>query len=111
MTPSELTALHLALPTGADQGTSVKALATALGWNEPRVRRGFQLLRRDRHIPVVALPIAGGVFVATDDDLADLKRTREGLHSRAINLLVTCRDLDEMIADSEWSPTLFQSAS
>jgi hypothetical protein len=94
MTSADLDRLDLALPIGAANGR--------------KVREGIQTLRREYHVKIAALPKANGVFiVATEADLAALKRTRDGLHSRAMSELVTCRDLDQMIADLEWSPTLF----
>jgi hypothetical protein len=110
MTSADLDRLDLALPIGAANGTTVRKLAHALGWpaDGRKVREGIQTLRREYHVKIAALPKANGVFiVATEADLAALKRTRDGLHSRAMSELVTCRDLDQMIADLEWSPTLF----
>jgi|LSQX01.2.fsa_nt_gb hypothetical protein len=111
MSPSELDALYLALPIGAGNGTTIRKLSRLLEWSERRVRQGIQELRRDRHIPVVALTVTNGVFVATGPDLGALKRTRDSLRSRAMSELVTVRELDMVIADFEWSPTLFEVAS
>lgn len=108
MTPAELDTLELAIPTNPDEGTNVSALAHALRWDERKVRQGFQELRRERRVAVVALPKPNGVYVLPEGaDLADLEHTRNSLHSRAMSLLVTVQDLDQLIADREWSPTLF----
>ena len=107
MTSAELDTLYLALPMGAGNGTTMRKLARLLGWPERRVRRGVQELRRERHIPVVALPVTDGVYLATPRELDALKQTRDGLRSRAMNELVTVRELDMVIADFVWSPTLF----
>ena len=109
MTSQELDALHHALPTGQSNATSVRALAYELEWSDRKVRQGFQALRRDRHVPICALPITNGVFVATKDDMEALQRTRDGLRSRAMSELVTVKDLDQTIADMSWQPTLFAS--
>ena len=108
MTPIFLIPLELALPVGSKAGTSVRALAARLDWSERKVRQGMQILRRERHLAIAGLPERNGVFVATLEDLPALKRTRDGLRSRAMSLLVTAKDLDEVIADLEWSPTLFE---
>ena len=107
MTAETFVALELALPVGRKCGTSVRALAALLGWSERKVRLGMQILRRKKHLAIAALPERNGVFVATREDLSDLIRTRDGLHSRAMSLLVTVHELDEVIADLRWSPTLF----
>lgn len=107
MTPASLLPLELALPVGRRQGTSVHALATRLAWSERKVRKGMQILRRQKHLAIAGLPERNGVFIATGEDLPALKRTRDGLRSRAMSLLVTARELDDVIADLEWSPTLF----
>jgi hypothetical protein len=107
LTPAELTELRRHLPTGADNGTTVNKLAWSLDWPERKVREGMALLRRE-HVPVAALPITNGVFVVKDAaDLDKLRRYRDGLHSRAISQLVTCHDLDQMIDEIAYSPTLF----
>lgn len=111
LSSSELDALQLALPVGSANGTNVRRLETALGWNERKVRQGMQQLRRERHVPVVALTKPGGVFIATEADVKDLRRTYDSLHSRAMNNLVTCRELLLVIEDFEWSPTLFEQTA
>jgi hypothetical protein len=116
MDAAELDLLYLALPYGSENGTTVAKLARMLDWPEDgrKVREGFRELRRGsetrRPVPVVALPVTNGVFIATKADLAALKRCAAGLHSRAMNQLVTERDLNEIIADFEWSPALFEVA-
>lgn len=115
MTPAGLDALALALPVGRDHGTSQKALARKLGWfygtsgrpNTRKVQEGFLALRRERHLPVVAISRPNGCYIATPDDLDELKRTRNGLRSRAMSELVTVKEMDMVIADIEFSPTLF----
>ena len=108
MEAAELTRLDHALPRGADNGTSIPALAYELEWDERRVRAGIQELRRDRHVAVATLPRPNGVFVVTScAELDELRRSRDGLRSRAMSLLVTVRDLDEVIAGIAYSPTLF----
>ena len=111
LSSAELDALELALPVGAANGTNVRRLETALGWNERKVRQGMQQLRRERHVGVVALTRPGGVFIATEADVKDLRRTYDSLHSRAMNNLVTCRELMLVIEDFEWSPTLFEQTA
>lgn len=116
MTPSDLDALTLALPIGREHGTSQQALARSLGWycgtsgrpNTRKVQDGFLLLRRERHLPVVAISRPNGCYVATKADLDELKRTRNGLHSRAMSELVTVKEMNLVIADLEWCPALFQ---
>jgi hypothetical protein len=108
MDAQELHSLDRALPRGAANGTSIPALAYELEWDERKVRAGIQELRRDRHVAVATLPRPNGVFVVTScEDLDELRRSRDGLRSRAMSLLVTVRDLDEVIADIAYSPTLF----
>ena len=116
MSPADLDALALALPIGRDHGTSQRALARRLGWhygtsgrpNTRKVQEGFLALRRERHLPVVAISRPNGCYVATKADLDELVHTRNGLHSRAMSLHVTIRDLDEVIADMSWTPALFE---
>lgn len=114
MDAADLTALELALPVGAEHGTTEAALAQALGWPDTRkVREGIQELRRGapgrRSLAIVALTKPGGVYVLPDGaDISGLKRTRDSLRSRAMSLLVTVHDLDLLIADREWQPTLFR---
>jgi hypothetical protein len=107
MTAASFLALELALPVGRRCGTSVRVLAHRLGWSERKVRLGMQILRRKKHLAIVGLPERNGVFIATREDLLALIRTRNGLYSRAMSLLATVRELDGVIADLEWSPTLF----
>ena len=107
LSPAELDALELALPVGAANGTNVAQIETALGWHERKVRQGMQQLRRERHVGVVALTRPGGVFIATEADVKDLQRTHDSLRSRAMSELVTCRDLQEIVDDLLWSPSLF----
>lgn len=111
MTSDELDTLHLALPVGSDNGTTVARLSHQLEWHERRVRQGIQELRRERHVAVVALTKPGGVFIATEDDIEALEHTRNSLRSRAMSQLVTVRDLDEILADFRWSPTLFEQTA
>ena len=108
MTIADFLPLELALPVGRKQGTSVRALGARLAWSERKVRQGMQILRRRRHLAIAGLPERDGVFIATREDLPALKRTRDGLRSRAMSLLVTAKELDEVIAGLEWSPTLFE---
>jgi hypothetical protein len=107
MTVASFHALELVLPVGRRRGTSVRALAARLGWSERKVRLGMQVLRRKKHLAIAGLPERNGVFIATHEDLAALIRTRYGLRSRALSLLATVRELDAVIAELEWSPTLF----
>ena len=107
MTTASFLALELALPVGRRCGTSVRALAARLGWSERKVRLGMQVLRRKKHLAIAGLPERNGVFIATREDLSALIRTRDGLSSRAMSLLATVHELDEIIAELEWSPTLF----
>jgi hypothetical protein len=110
MTAADLHALHLALPVGIENGTTQADLAAQLGWDTRKVQEGFLELRREHHVPVVALTCHNGCFIARKGDKADLaaiKRTRNSMNSRAMSLHVTVRDLDEVIADLEWSPCLF----
>jgi hypothetical protein len=82
-------------------------LALRLAWSERKVRKGIQILRRHRHLAIAGLPERNGVFIATREDLPAIKRTRNGLFSRAMSLLVTAGELDEVIRDLELSSTLF----
>jgi len=107
MTAASFRALELALPVGRKCGTSVRTLSARLGWSERKVRLGMQVLRRKKHLAIAGLPQRNGVFIATREDLAALIRTRDGLRSRAMSLLVTVHELDTVIAELEWSPTLF----
>jgi hypothetical protein len=114
MNAADLKALRDALPVGSENGTTVSELTFRLGWDIEgrKVRRGMQILRREEHLAVAGLPEPGGVFIVDSEaDLGKLKRTRNGLHSRAMKLHVTVKDLDEIIADFEWSPTLFDAAA
>lgn len=111
MTSTELDTLHLALPYCLENGTSIPALCRMLGWSDRKVRQGIQELRRERHIPVVALTKPNGVFIATKADLDALRRTRDSLRSRAMSELVTVREMDMAIADLAWSPTLFEATA
>jgi hypothetical protein len=109
LTPAELDALELILPLGSENGTSQRTLSATLGWDAKgrKVRQGFQQLRRDRHVKVVALTTDKGCFIARDEDLDALKHNADAMHSRAMSVLVTEKDLREMIADIEWNPALF----
>jgi hypothetical protein len=106
MNATRLDALESILPHGADHGTTVRFLHGHLGWHERTVRRAMRELRKDRHIPVVALTRPNGVFIADPADLALLKRTRTSLHSRAMKVLVLVTDMDQIIADIEMTPDL-----
>lgn len=108
MTTIDLDTLANAIPRGADNGTSIPALAYELEWPERTVRQGIQDLRRERHLAVATLPRPNGVFVVTScAELDELRRSRNGLHSRAMSLLVTVRDIDQAIDEISFSPTLF----
>jgi hypothetical protein len=107
MTSADLDTLYLALPVGADNGTTMLRLAHFLDWSDRKVRKGVQLLRRERHVKVVALTTDKGCFIARDEDLDALKHNADAMHSRAMSVLVTEKDLREMIADIEWNPALF----
>lgn len=113
LTEAELDALELVLPVGGRNGTNQPALSAALGWDRlgRKVRQGFQQLRRDRHIRVVALTTTNGCYVALDEDVKELERTADAMHSRAMSALATEKDLRQMIADIRFSPTLFKPES
>jgi DNA-binding transcriptional regulator YhcF (GntR family) len=104
MTLTDLDTLRNAIPAGRANGTTVPSLAAATGLTPRQVRQGFQELRR-LGLPLVALPTQNGVFVATDADVEALKRTRDGLHSRAMSELVTVRYLDRAIERFEFVPS------
>lgn len=106
MDSADLTTLYLAIPVGAENGTSVARLAETLGWDQRKVREGFRGLRR-QHIDLVTLTKPKGVYILPEDaDVGDLEHTRN-LHSRAMDMLVTVKHLDQMIADRRFRPTLF----
>lgn len=107
MDAADLTQLYLAIPIGVENGTSVPQLAEALNWDQRKVREGFRELRR-QHVDLVTMTRPNGVYILPEDaDVGELEHTRNNLHARAMDMLVTVRHLDMMIADRRFRPTLF----
>jgi hypothetical protein len=102
MTPAELDSLLLALPVGPEDGTTIGELARLLGWDDRKVREGNRLLRRgspDRPpVAIVAETKPKGVYIDPSSDLGAFIACRNSLRGRAMDLLVTVRDMDFVIA-------------
>jgi hypothetical protein len=105
MDAQALTVLEKALPRGRQIATSVPDLARWLNLSDREIRGGLEQLVNDRRVPVVTLPIAKGVFVATsaeDLDLAD-----DHLRRKAMALLHRRRSLRLCRERLTFSETLF----
>jgi len=114
MDAADLDTLHLSLPRGRSNATSVPALMRQLGWTDRQVREGLEQLiteglqpqaRDPRRVPVVTLPTSPGVFVAATPE--ELELAIAGMRGRGIACLKRARGLRLCREQVAYSSTLF----
>ncbi len=94
------------LPTGRENGTSVPALARALGISDRECRALIEELVTEDHAPICSQPTRNGIYLAASAE--ELDQARAQLHSRAMSLLERCRALRLAAEEMSWTPTLFE---
>ena len=97
--------LHLALPYGRENATSIPALCRVLGMSDRAVRDGIEELVNVERVPVVTLTTNPGVFIALTPEEVDLADAH--LRSKAMAILHRRRSLRLCREYLAYRPTLF----
>ncbi|HZJ03018.1 MAG TPA: hypothetical protein VFE20_04930 [Thermoleophilia bacterium] len=99
-----------ALPTGRENGTSVPALAHALGISDRECRALIEALVMEDRVPVVTTPSTkASVYIAATPE--ELDAGIGHISSKAGALLRRKRALRQCREHLAWKPTLFEVGS